>query len=197
MAGREGKEGRAVFRASLTIENREAIDCNGSIVGWIFCRLPVRSGRSQRRGDKYCHNNRSYLLHPCTSNISSTSTGVPSGRLETRYTRRVGFFSGPNTSSGKSNAPSATFGWSLTLRRHADPEANDSFHAIQRTEMLASESDGVHRAEPSCLPARRLLPPARRTWPYAPRSASFRSERQLPNTFRTAPAQLEGECLTP
>ena len=43
----------------------------------------------------------------------------------------------------------------ISFRRHADAEANDSFHAIERTEMLASDSDAVHRGEPSCLPPRR------------------------------------------
>jgi hypothetical protein len=72
------------------------------------------------------------------------------------YTRRVGFLSGPSTSWRKSDAPSATFGRSRTSPscRRADAEANDSFHAIQRAETLASDRDGVHRGEPRCFAAR-------------------------------------------
>src|SRR5258708_13759558 len=45
-----------------------------------------------------------------TSKMSSTSTGVPSGRLATPYTKRLGFFCFPKTSCSSSEAPPATFG---------------------------------------------------------------------------------------
>jgi hypothetical protein len=49
-----------------------------------------------------------------TSKTNSSSTGVPSGRLATPYTRRLGFLSLPKTSCSNSEAPSATFGCSRT-----------------------------------------------------------------------------------
>src|SRR6516164_4159613 len=49
-----------------------------------------------------------------TSKITSTSTGVPRGRLATPYTNRLGFLSLPNTSCSSFEAPSATFGCSRT-----------------------------------------------------------------------------------
>ena len=45
-----------------------------------------------------------------TSKMTSSSTGVPSGRLATPYTRRQGFLSFPKTSCSSSEAASATFG---------------------------------------------------------------------------------------
>ncbi len=48
--------------------------------------------------------------HHATSKITSSSTGVPSGRLATPYTSRQGFLSFPKTSCSNSEAPSATFG---------------------------------------------------------------------------------------
>src|SRR5207244_11277554 len=50
----------------------------------------------------------------CTSKITSSSTGVPSGRLATPYTKRQGFLSFPKTSCSNSEAASATFGRSRT-----------------------------------------------------------------------------------
>src|SRR5215471_1852708 len=44
-----------------------------------------------------------------TSKMISSSTGVPSGRLATPYTRRQGFLSLPKTSCSNSEAASATF----------------------------------------------------------------------------------------
>src|SRR5207302_3985029 len=49
-----------------------------------------------------------------TSKITSSSTGAPSGRLATPYTKRQGFLSFPKTSCSNSEAPSATFGCSRT-----------------------------------------------------------------------------------
>jgi hypothetical protein len=46
--------------------------------------------------------------------MSSSSTGVPRGRLATPYTSRDGFLSFPKTSCSSSEAPSATFGCSRT-----------------------------------------------------------------------------------
>src|SRR4029077_17504757 len=48
--------------------------------------------------------------HVDTSKISSSSTGVPSGRLATPNTIRQGFLSFPKTSCSNSEAPSAIFG---------------------------------------------------------------------------------------
>ena len=45
-----------------------------------------------------------------TSKITSSSTGVPSGRLATPYTERHGFFSFPKICCNKSEAASATLG---------------------------------------------------------------------------------------
>lgn len=45
-----------------------------------------------------------------TSKITSSSTGVPSGRLATPYTKRQGLLSFPKTSCSNSEAASATFG---------------------------------------------------------------------------------------
>src|SRR2546421_963672 len=62
----------------------------------------------------YCHwrGHRTLLdrLYPVTSKMTSNSTGVPSGRLATPYTKRQGFLSFPKTSCSNSEAASATFG---------------------------------------------------------------------------------------
>src|ERR1700730_8691293 len=50
------------------------------------------------------------LFYPATSKMTARSTGVPSGRLATPYTRRQGLLSFPKTSSSNSEAASATFG---------------------------------------------------------------------------------------
>src|SRR5580700_1081950 len=52
--------------------------------------------------------------HADTSKINSSSTGTPSGRLATPYTRRHGFLSFPKTSCSNSEAPSAIFACSRT-----------------------------------------------------------------------------------
>src|ERR1700756_3152851 len=49
-----------------------------------------------------------------TSKIISSSTGTPSGRLATPYTKRHGFLSFPKTSCSNAEAPSAIFGCSRT-----------------------------------------------------------------------------------
>src|SRR6202043_470293 len=49
-----------------------------------------------------------------TSRITSSSTGTPSGRLATPYTRRQGLLSFPKTSCSNSEAASAIFGCSRT-----------------------------------------------------------------------------------
>src|SRR5215472_6879919 len=44
--------------------------------------------------------------------MSSSSTGIPSGKLATPITSRTGTLSLPKISRRRSEAPSATFGWS-------------------------------------------------------------------------------------
>src|SRR5499427_4695766 len=70
------------------------------VVLWYFRAEPVLVQRGRHQFD--------------TSKINSSSTGVPSGRLATPYTRRLGFLSLPKTSCSNSEAPSATFGRSRT-----------------------------------------------------------------------------------
>src|SRR5579863_4551098 len=36
----------------------------------------------------------------------------------------------------------------ISFGRHANSESNDSLDAIKRTEVMADESDGIHRGEP-------------------------------------------------
>ncbi len=52
----------------------------------------------------------SYFSSSLTSKMISNSTGVPSGRLATPYTRRQGLLSFPKTACSNSEAASATFG---------------------------------------------------------------------------------------
>src|SRR5499433_4142806 len=71
------------------------------------------------------------------SKINSSSTGVPSGRLATPYTRRLGFLSLPKTFWSSSEAPSATFGCSRTSPEVATDTPSRTIRSV----------DGGHAAQ--------------------------------------------------
>ena len=98
--------------------------------------------------------------HPTTSKISSSSTGVPSGRLATPNTRRLGFLSFPKTSWSNSEAPSATFGCSRT-----SPEV--ATYTPSRTILVTLSSD------PRCCRATARALRAARCAAARPASASY------------------------
>ena len=78
------------------------------------------------------------LPYSATSKITSSSIGIPSGRLATPITSRTASLSAPNTSRNKSDAPSATRGWSKKSPDVAmnTPSSNHPRHAVERSQML-------------------------------------------------------------
>ena len=88
-------EVQAVIITKLDRGFRSASDCLNNVEAWERRKVALHI---------------LVLLHPATSKITSSSTGAPSGRLATPYTKRQGFLSFPKTSCSNSEAPSATFG---------------------------------------------------------------------------------------
>src|SRR6266481_856905 len=80
--------------------------------------------------------------------MTSSSTGVPSGRLATPYTRRQGLLSSEDVlqqlRSGVSDSRLIA-DISRSGHRHAEPD--DSRHSVERSQMLPRDPEDVERGE--------------------------------------------------
>jgi hypothetical protein len=81
--------------------------------------------------------------------MTSSSTGMPKGRLATPYTNRTDFLSAPNTSQNSSEGASATVGWSKKSPDVASmtPSRTTPYDAVQRTQPLLRDRQSVERRQ--------------------------------------------------
>jgi len=100
---------RRVFRAGLSVKDGEPVYLCRAITSRVFHGTSLSLGLDQQlqRCDENAHRQ---LRFPATSKMTSSSTGAPSGRLATPYTKRQGLLFVPKTSCNSSEAASATFG---------------------------------------------------------------------------------------
>src|SRR6266481_638333 len=103
---------RRIFRASLSVKNGEPINLHRAIKSRVFHLTFLSLSLVRQLSGSAVNFEKRGLCYPATSKMISSSTGVPSGRLATPYTKRQGFFSLPKTSCSNSEAPSAIFGCS-------------------------------------------------------------------------------------
>jgi len=85
--------------------------------------------------------------------MTSSSTGVPSGRLATPYTRRLGFLSCPKTSCSSSECAVGYFRLVANIAGscHEDAEPDDPRHFVQRSQMMPRHGEDVQRRQTRCL----------------------------------------------
>jgi hypothetical protein len=93
-----------------------------------------------------------------TSKMTSSSTGAPSGRLATPYTRRQGFFSFPENFLQQLRSGVSDFRLIADTSRigHGHAEPHDPRQFVERSQMLPRNSEDIECSKVSRLAPRVL-----------------------------------------